>query len=164
MQAQSTTMQAIVDQLNMQTRLFKNVTEGIRDEDAQKQVAPKVNHVAWLTGHIVSTRYMMAGVLGLEMREPYPDLFTDGKGLQEGVQYPTMNELIKDWDTISEAVINKINALPDDVVMNELPQPTPIGDATIKSFMNFCSHHEAYTIGQLGILRRILGYEAMKYN
>lgn len=164
MQAQSTTMQAIVDQLNLQTRLFKNVTEGISDSDAQKHVAPKVNHAAWLTGHIVSTRYMMAGALGLEMQEPYPDLFANGKGLEEGTKYPAMAELLKDWDTISEAVVNKINSLSDDIAMNDLPQPTPIGDKSLKSFMNFCSHHEAYTIGQLGFLRRVLGYDAMKYN
>ncbi len=164
MQAQSTTLQTIVDQLNLQTRLFRNVTEGISDENAQKHVAPKVNHAAWLTGHIVSTRYMVAGALGLEMQEPYPDLFVDGKGLQEGAQYPTMAELTNDWESVSEAIVNKINSLSDEMAMNNLPQPTPIGDATLKSFLNFCSHHEAYTIGQLGLLRRILGYDAMKYN
>jgi len=43
----------IVDQLNLQTRLLKNVISGISDETAHKKLEGSPNHAAWITGHLV---------------------------------------------------------------------------------------------------------------
>jgi len=41
----------IVDQLNLQKRLLKNVISGVSDEAANKKLEGAPNHVAWITGH-----------------------------------------------------------------------------------------------------------------
>jgi hypothetical protein len=138
---------SIIDQLNMQTRLFKNVVADIKEEDAKKQFTPDTNHTAWLAGHTVSTRYDIGKMFGVQASEPYPELFAQGKGIQAGATYPSISDLTKDWDSISDKVITKLNTLTDSELSAPLPFKLPIAD----------------TIGQLGLLRRLNGYPAMTY-
>lgn len=153
----------IIDQLHLQTRLFKNVTADITDTDSQKRFTDSTNHIAWLAGHIVSTRYMMANMLGVQASEPYPELFAQGKGLSEGAKYPSLADLTKDWDSISKALTDKLEVLSDTEANAAPPFPVPVSDQTMSGFINFTTHHEGYTIGQIGLLRRLNGYPAMKY-
>jgi len=156
-------MQIVISQLDLQTRLFKNATTGYSEADAST-TSGEANHVKWLTGHVVSTRYMMANVVGITEQEPYPDLFAQGKGRQPDAEYPAMTDLVKDWDGISQKLIDRLNQMSDEDFNAAPPFPLPMGDGTLKGFVGFLSHHEAYTIGQIAYARRIFGMESMKYN
>ncbi len=154
---------ALIDQLNLQTRLFKNSLADIKDEDAKKEIVPGTNNTSWLAGHSVSTRYGLAGMFGAQVSEPYPELFAHQKGMDHSIEYPSISDLTKDWDSISEIVIAKLNTLTDEDLSGPLPFQLPIADTTKKGYLSFITHHEAYTIGQLGLLRRLNGYPAMSY-
>jgi hypothetical protein len=153
----------LIGQFKLQERLFTNVTFEIKNEDGQKKINQNTNHLAWLVGHTVSTRNMLVNVLGVKTSEPFPDLFSQGKGLQENVTYPTLAELTKDWSSLSQKLEEKLHALTESELAANAPFPTPLGPS-IKNFISFCAHHEAYTIGQMGLYRRFLGYPAMKYS
>src|SRR5829696_4938062 len=86
----------LLAQFKLQERLFNNVLDGLKEEDALKRINANTNHIAWLTGHLVSTRFMMAGLLGIQLQEPFPELFANGKGLQADAKYPTLDLLRKD--------------------------------------------------------------------
>jgi len=150
-------------QLNLQTKLFNNATVGVSDADSTTRLNDHTNHIAWLSGHVVSTRYMLASVFGLSAQEPFPTLFTNGKGLDPDATYPSMAELRKDWDSISAQLASAVENLTEEALGQKMPNPVPTGD-TLGDFLNFILHHEAYTIGQLGIARKFFGLEAMKYN
>lgn len=156
-------LELTIDKLNLQTQLYKNTLAGLKDDDVVKQFAPNTNHVAWLAGHLVSTRYMLANVLGINDSEPFPDIFAGGKGMQAGTKYPQASEMSRGWDEITEKIIGKLKTLSENEIKADAPQPVPTGKS-VGAFINFITHHEAYTIGQLGLLRRLLGYPAMKYN
>lgn len=163
MESQTATgIATLVEMLNLQTRLFKNVVEGITEDHAQTRLNDDTNHIAWLTGHTVSSRYAMAHLAGLNEQEPYPDLFGKGKGIEDGT-YPTLLDLTKDWDHISHKMIEAISNLPEATLTQQAPFQLPIGDPSMRGAFTFFAHHEAYTIGQIGIARRYFGYEAMKY-
>ncbi len=153
----------LISQFNLQTKLFTNVTVGLTDSDAQKPLNGNTNHAAWLTGHIVSTRYMLANVLGLDVKEPFPALYENGKGLDKTAKYPAMSDLTKDGNALSEKMVTALSSLSEEALNNKMPRPVPTGD-TLGDFIAFLIHHEAYTIGQLGISRRFFGLEAMKYS
>lgn len=153
----------LIGQFKLQEKLFINVTSEIKNEDSHKKMNQNTNHLSWLIGHTVSTRYMILNVLGVNISEPFPDLFAQGKGMQDNVTYPVISELIKEWNSVSGKLEEKLNSLTDSELEANAPFPTPLG-ASIKSFISFCSHHEAYTIGQIGLYRRFHGYSAMKYN
>ena len=159
----SNSIKHLINQFNLQTRLFNNVTVGISDAAATTPMNENTNHAAWLIGHIVSTRYMLAGALGLKEAEPFPDLYGNGKGMDKTAPYPSMVDLTKDWAAISEKVSAALGSLSEEALATKMPRPVPTGD-TLGDLISFLIHHEAYTIGQLGIYRRFHGQEAMKYS
>jgi hypothetical protein len=149
----------LIGQFGLQQKLFTNAVKGIKNEDSHKRMNQNTNHLAWLVGHLVSTRYMMVNVLGGSMQEPFPELFAQGKGSQPDVKYPPLEDLTRDWDKVSEKLNERLNSLTEADLGANAPFPTPLG-GTVKDFIAFCAHHEAYTIGQLGLYRRFHGHDA----
>ena len=160
-----TIVRPIAEMFRLQTQLFLNVTKDITDDHAGHRFMGITNHMAWITGHLVSTRFSLGNVLGLPYREPFPELFARGKGLDESIQYPAFSELTNDWETISEPLISRIEQLRDWELESEAPVPSPMTpiNHTLMGFIIFIAHHEAYHIGQLGLARRLMGYEPMSY-
>ena len=153
----------IVDQLNLQTRLLKNVISGIGDEAAHRKLEGSQNHAAWITGHLVSSRYDLARMIGINDKEPFPELFGNRKAIQAEIKYPSMNELTNGWDEIGRKLTERLSKMTGEELNRPTPFPLPTGNNTIFGFAAFISHHEAYSIGQLSIFRRFLGLSAMSY-
>ena len=159
----ATSLQPLIEAFKLQTRLFRNVTKDISDEHARANVGGSPNNIAWITGHLFSTRYMLGTVLGITDREPFPDFFERGKGIQEGIEYPSMASLTNGWEEFAEKIISRIESISEDELQAEAPVQTPISENTLRGFITFLCHHEAYHIGQLSMARRHFGYEAMSY-
>lgn len=153
----------VIGQLELQTKLFENSTVGFSEDDAAR-VHGAANHVKWIAGHTVSSRYMMANVLGLAEEQPFPDLFANGKGRQDEVKYPSMSDLTRDWSAISAKVVARLKSMSDADLSAPSPFPHPMTDGKLSGLIGFLTHHEAYSIGQLGYARRIAGMDAMKYD
>lgn len=145
------------------TRLYPNVIEGISDKDAENRLNTKANHIAWLAGSLVHERYEMARVLGIGLKQTSEKLFHDNKGIQDEISYPSLNEFKKDWEAISEVLSASLAKLSS----YDLQRPDPFGmpgkDLTLFDAFAFIIDRESYCIGQIGLYRRLLGYDAMKY-
>jgi uncharacterized damage-inducible protein DinB len=163
METITTSLQPLIEAFKLQTRLFRNVTKDITDEHAKSNFGGSPNNIAWITGHLVSTRYMLGTVLGITDREPFPELFERGKGIQEDAQYPSMEDLTASWDSFAEKIISRLENMSEDDLQAEAPVQTPISENTLRGFITFLCHHEAYHIGQLSLARRHFGYEPMSY-
>ncbi len=164
METATTTLLAVIEAFKLQTRLFRNVIKDITDEHAQAHFAGSPNHIAWITGHLVSTRYMMASVLGLTEKEPYPQLFASGKGIVEDASYPSLDKLAKGWEELAEKIMDRLESLTEEDLQSDPPIQTPVSENNLRGFITFMCHHEAYHIGQLGLLRRYFDYEPMSYS
>ena len=160
----NTTIESIIQIFSLQTRLFLNVLEGVTDEHAKQRLGSNTNHIAWIAGHIVSTRYQLGYVLGLPLREPFPEFFERGKGLDNSISYPHINDLKRGWNEISEMLIDKLKTFEESDLLAEAPIPVPTNRQDMLGFISFFAHHEAYHIGQIGISRRIMDYPPMRYN
>ena len=160
--APSTSLLQIHQLLEVHTRLYHNVNEGM-DNHLLERPNEMTNHVAWLAGHLVSARYLMLNALGLDVQEPYPGLFAQGKGLEQGADYPDLQTLRKCWSEVSGILLKAVADAGDESLSGKAPFATPTGE-TVGEFLNFFVHHEAYHLGQLGILRRIFREDALKYN
>lgn len=147
----------------LHTRLFLNVLEGISENDAQQPLSESTNHIAWLTGHIASSRHAVTKLLGGSNEEPYPELFSKGKGI-EVVTYPSLTELKADWADTSDLLMKLLDEIEPKKLESEAPFKVPLGNGSIRSLITFFAHHEAYHIGQIGIARRYFDYDAMKYS
>ncbi|QNL49571.1 DinB family protein [Olivibacter sp. SDN3] len=149
----------------MHTQLFNNVIAGISTSDAKQRLSGRTNHILWMTGNLVNCRYWLAGVLGLSQRDPYEAFFADAKALDETYDYPDLATLQKEWHKISPLLFNKLCSLTED----ELRQPYTLGmevsffEETLLTAVGMCIGREEYLFGQLALMRRALGYNAMSY-
>ena len=154
------TMVRIIGQFTMQTRLYRNALEGIED-GWNRRLNEQVNHLAWIAGHLVSSRYMLCQMTGLEINEPFPEKFAQGKAIEDG-DYPSLRKQIEAWGEVSAMLEAHLPELTADELDRDAPFAVPMGK-TVGDAIAFFAHHESYHIGQMGLLRKYLLNDAMSY-
>jgi hypothetical protein len=153
---------ALIDLYDLHTRLFNNVIEGISEKDANNRLNTKANHPSWITGSLVHARIELANSFGANYKETFNDLFKDYKGIQDNTTYPALVEYKKDWENISPILKDALLNMTEEQLEGLAPFKMD-GDVTYYEAISFSIDRESYLIGQLGLYRRLLGYEAMKY-
>ena len=161
--AKKNSIAGLTTMVKLQTKLFKNVCADFSEEYAQKTLSKDTAHIAWIAGHLVSSRYALAGLFGADVKEPFPDVFGQGKGMDQSLSYPSMADLLKDWNSVSEKLSERLESLSDDELSASAPYQFPIEDSTMLGLLVFFVHHEAYHIGQIGIARKFFGFDALAY-
>lgn len=155
---------SLIKLYDLHTALFPNVIEGISDKDAHNRLNTKANHVAWLTNNLVQLRCSLARTAGIKLEPAFDEFLKNFKGIQDGVTYPSLAEYKKDWEKITPVLRNTLTALTEEQLNAPPPVPIPeMGNESLGAFVGFFIYMEAYGIGQIGLWRRLLGYEAMKY-
>lgn len=159
-------IEIIIPAYRMHTQSFVNVLDGISEEDALKRIENKTNHIVWMAGNFVNMRYGLGAVLGLIEQDPYNELFFQGKALDESYKYPTLADLKKNFHDISVKVYQKLLEVTDEELdeIFEIGMNIPFIKETKLNFIGMCIGREDYLSGQIGLMRRILGYPGMKYD
>lgn len=147
---------------DMHTDFFHKVLDGLKDEDRHNRLNTKANHIAWLTGSLVEQRYELANMLGIPDKQQAHELFKENKGIQDGIDYPLLEQYKSDWDSISPKLKEALQTVSDEK-LNERFEMMPGYQMTHYELVSFIIYREANCIGQLALWRRLLGYEAMKY-
>ncbi|KFC18930.1 hypothetical protein [Epilithonimonas lactis] len=145
---------------------FLLVLDGISDDDAKKRIEGRTNHIIWMVGNFLDMRYALGNVLGLDLKNPHNDLFFQGKALDENLDYPTLKELKENFHQISPLIYNKLLEISDEDLEKAFPMGMNIDffPENVLNFIGMCIGREDYLCGQIGLMRRILGYEGMKYD
>ncbi|MBO9612904.1 MAG: DinB family protein [Dyadobacter sp.] len=158
----STRMQGIVSLYNLQTPFFVFVTENISREDTQKRLDTKANHIGWLAGALVEQRFDLARHLGYDGHQQADELFKEFKGIQDGVEYPSIASYQDDWNKITPI----LKELLSNVSEEELERRIDMGpefSLSLYELITFSIYREANIIGQIALWRRLLGYPGMRY-
>ena len=145
---------------------FLMVLDGISEEDALRRIDGRTNHIIWMVGNFLDMRFALGKVLGLEVENPHNDLFFQGKALDENFNYPTLTELKESFHQISPLVYQKLLEISDEELNKAFPMGMNIEffPENVLNFVGMCIGREDYLCGQIGLMRRILGYEGMKYD
>jgi uncharacterized damage-inducible protein DinB len=162
-------IQPVIKQFDLQTRLFNNVLEGIEDIKGSKRLSEHVNHLQWIAGHLTNSRYHLASGLGIKASFPYEDQYTDpsepppyNRAISASVKYPSLTEIKKSWNELAATFTEKISGLSEEHLASAIPFPVPTGK-TFQDLLSFIASHESYHIGQMSIIRKSLGLSAMSY-
>lgn len=155
----NTMIEPLVAQFGMQGRFFSGAIDGITEEDALHSAGDSTNHIAWLAGHLLSCRYMLGGIIGMNAEEPYTELFGNLKGIDRSASYPTLDKIENYWSVFGAKFIEKLSGVTDE----DLKGQAPMGDGKLIDLVTFFAYHEGYHIGQIGLLRKHLGYEALSH-
>ena len=163
---QSKALQIVIPQYRMHTQMFDNVTADISGVDSLKRIHDVTNHFVWMAGNIVNTRYWLGNILGIESKDPNDELFKDAKALDMSVNYPELADLKKQWHGISSQLYTALLKATDE----DLAAPYNFGmgvdfvEANKLNMVGMSLDRESYLLGQMGLMRRALGYEGMKYD
>ncbi len=156
-------MNTIKTQFDLHTRLFNNIISDITDTQANTRANDKINHLKWLAGHVTASRMGLSKFGGLAEDNSLDEYFGHGKSLDETKNYPSLKEIQAKWNAISENISRGLGNLPKEVLDSKAPIDVPVSDPSMRGMLGFLMHHEAYHIGQMGILRKYMGKEAMSY-
>lgn len=159
----SSRMFSLVVLYDMHTKFLLNALDGISDKDAHDRLHTKANHVAWITGSFINERFEGARKFSSEKPEQETgELFKDHKGIQDNVTYPSLGDYKKDLNKISPILRDALVNISDEK-LDEKFEMMPGMTMTHYELITFMTYREASIIGQIALLRRQLGYEAMKY-
>ena len=118
--------------------------------------------IAYLTGHLMSSRCGLLKTLGAARDNPYKGLFGEGVGSKEGAEYPSVGRLREEWIELAGRLHAALDRLTDVEALAGGDGSFPIPDNTLRGNLTFIAWHESYHIGQIGMMRTEMGYPSMR--
>jgi hypothetical protein len=152
---------AIASQLREFTRLYSRALSGIEHEDLLTRPGPGSNPIIWVAGHLVQQRTRLLGALGPPRPIPWEDLFKSGSAVCNPRMYPTAGELEAVWRSASDELMHRIKTTPEECFDAPAPCWLVSRDGTLLGGLSYAALHEAYDIGQMGYLRKWLGFDCL---
>ncbi|WP_129717206.1 DinB family protein [Pedobacter sp. SYP-B3415] len=156
-------LNGLIDLYDMQTDFFTRALINVSDEDAHKRLDTKANHIAWLAGSLVQQRYDLAGMFGVASQSSAHELFKNNQGIRDGAIYPSLTVFKDDWAGISQKLREALLGV-DEQKLESTFEMMPNFSMTHYDLLTFSIYREANCIGQIALWRRLLGYEALKYD
>ena len=146
--------------LAVNRKLFTNALDGIADDDLAKRTSKQTNHLLWVAGHIAHTRAALAQLMGADFESPLKE-FNDP--IDDSRTYADL-ETVKDvFAQATNALHTSLPLVSDEALAGPAPWQLPVSDQTLGGAIAFLVQHEAYHVGQMGLLRKALGYDATSY-
>jgi hypothetical protein len=125
-----------------------------------------VTHIGWQVGHLAVAQYKiaLARVRGETVadRESIPPEFIAlfGRGTvphDDSARYPTIAELTNVLDRVYEQTLAEIRQQLELELARPLADPSPRAKTVLDCY-RWCSQHEMLHGGQIGLIKRLLGY------
>ncbi|WP_316850752.1 DinB family protein [Pedobacter agri] len=160
-QSSSSKLSGILVLYEMQTDFLLRALEGVEEKDAQTRLNTKANHIAWITGSVISGRYFLAKSFGINDKSSTGELFKDNQGIIDEANYPTLAEFKADWEKISPLLYDALINASEEKLNEQIEMPGM--EMTLFDMLSFTSYREANCIGQIALWRRLLGYPGMSY-
>ncbi|PWJ58260.1 hypothetical protein CLV98_104118 [Dyadobacter jejuensis] len=156
----------IIPAYRMHSQSFRNALDGISEEAALRRMDNNTNHVVWMAGNLVNCRYWIGNLLGIDDKDPYEHLFNEARALDENFAYPTLEELKDSFAIISPKVYEMLLIAPDELL--EMDYPFGMNVSFVKenvlNMIGMCIGREDYLLGQIGLMRKLLGLKGMRYD
>jgi uncharacterized damage-inducible protein DinB len=147
------------DLYRINTGLFRRATELLDVTDIDHRPLGTGNSFRFLTGHITFYRHSIAATLGLRVAFPWSQLFDLGASPQNPSKYPSLDELTSAFNLVTDQMMKQMETM-DDPGLNGKPsfKIEVLGAVnTVGGILSFGALHEAYHIGQMAYLVRLLG-------
>ncbi len=156
-----------VDNLRWLYKINDNVfhvnLEDVTAEEALRRPAPGGNSITWTVGHLLRSRQFLLTYLGhpWSIGEAAEIAYKRGStGDDEAGTFLPFERKLELWAESQELLMKAFDDLTEEKLLGEAP---PLGDFarvdTLERRILFLYFHETYHLGQLGLMRRLLGKE-----
>jgi len=140
------------------TDIINKAIADVRPEDWFRTPSNDSNHLMWLLGHVVVHRGAVLKTLGVDWNSSWAGLFAPGAQRVDEAEYPTVDEMRAAWDEMSEQLKAALREAPLEVLGSNAPEGAPSFDKKLSGTVAFYAFHDTYHVGQVGFLRKWLGY------
>lgn len=153
--------QALRIQIGITGRVMMRNAEGISHEESLKPAAPGASCMNWVAGHLCRARAQLVQMLGQESPFPPEDFAMYHGGTQ--VPFNTeraipFDDLIERFNAFEKPIQTGLQSFTPEQAAEKAPfSPTGNPDETVGSLLATFAFHEAYHVGQAGVLRRVVG-------
>jgi len=154
-----------LDRIRFARAYTEQLLESIPSADWFHMPAEGVTHVAWQVGHLAIAQYRLCLA---QLRGPIPDdetFFPLGfldpfkRGSTPNPDpnsYPSAGVIRIVFNAVHEHVLQELAAYPDAELDSSVITPHRLCKTKIDS-LRWCSAHEMFHAGQIGLLRRLFG-------
>src|ERR1700722_12815564 len=93
-------------QYDLHTVLFNNVLVDINDDEAEVRLAPEVNNVKWLAGHLVWGQLGLARMGNVAVDIPWTDLYNTQlkHPVSSDIKGPSMEAIKTEWNKWAQPI------------------------------------------------------------
>ena len=140
------------------TDLVKKTIDEIDAESWFRTPGDDSNHLMWVLGHLVWSRSNVLKILNEQIEIPSPSLFARGSQVTQPDEYPSVEEMKRAWDEVSQKLSATLAAGPTDRLDKPASSGPPSFDGKVSGNIAFFAFHETYHVGQLSYLRKWLGF------
>lgn len=146
--------------LALNRKLFNNALDGISEEHVTTRAAANINHLNWIAGHVANSRVAIANMLGADLDNPLDHYIRE---IEDESTLADLEQITEVFSAATNAIHRCISTVSQETLNGPAPFDAGIADATLGGVIAFLVQHEAYHVGQMGILRKALGYDATSY-
>jgi hypothetical protein len=159
-------LQLAVDQIVFARNYTLHLLEQTPTTDWFRLPPGSVSHVGWQVGHIAFAEYRML-LFRIRGQQPEDDRLFSPEFLRlfgansvpdaDPGKYPAPADVRAVLDRVHEQALQVISGLNDAALDEPISVPHPFVKNKLQSLL-WCGHHEMLHAGQIGLLRRHLGY------
>jgi uncharacterized damage-inducible protein DinB len=149
---------ALAKQLGMMYATAASNLEGMTQEQSLVAPEPAGNCANWILGHMVTVHNGLMGLLG-----EAPVWENEQLSGEKFFKPVTDSSNALDWAALRDRFLGSrdrclaaISRLSDEAMVDPMPNPFG-GETTRGELLNILAYHQAYHVGQLGVLRRVAG-------
>lgn len=117
-----------------------------------------VNHAAFIALHLLDVRCFILRALGEDAHHDFEERTRSARTLEGIAEYPNRDVILEAWGDVSERFRPALETVTAEWLDEPAPHRFPIGDETRLGMLAFLVQHEAYHLGQLGMIRTALGF------
>ena len=152
---------AIADQFRVSTNLFVKALEGLDRDALVSRVGPRSNPPIWIAGHLAQSRVRIINILGGQTPQPWTGMFDTGSVIGDLARYPEARVIIDRWNDLSEELMDRLERLTADQLLAAPPARVASPDGTLRGALALLAFHDGYHVGQLGFVRKWLGFSPL---
>lgn len=134
--------------------------EGLGHDDSLVSPEPGGNCLNWVVGHLTVAYNNLLPALGGEpiWSDEQADPYKRGSEPLTADRAMPFEAVMEHFETAHEKVVERLVAAGDDVLSAPAPySPGKKPDETVGSLAAITAFHQAYHVGQAGLLRRVCG-------
>jgi uncharacterized damage-inducible protein DinB len=161
-----TRLQLAIDQIKFARTYTLRMLDQTKEQDWFRQPAGGITHIAWQVGHLAMAEYRLALVRIRGERPEDPDLIApeflrqfgaDSKPDADPARNPTPSEIQAVLNRVHDQTLKELPELDDAELDKPILKAHPRVKTKLESLF-WCAQHEGVHTGQIGLLRRLLGY------